>query len=68
MFLIFILFQIIISIDCAPWDMLERKEAWWQAKHNNFVNSTHTLKDKIKVIFYGDSITQGQGSISLVFY
>ncbi len=51
-----ILFQyILLSSAANPWEPVERNVA----RHQKFLNETKSMGSSIKLIFYGDSITEG---------
>ena len=43
----------------TPWVGEPRPDAWWQDFHKNLLKQTAEHKGDLKVIFFGDSITQG---------
>lgn len=42
-----------------PWEGEPRTDAWWQTRHHQFLNMTHQHAAEVKVVFFGDSITEG---------
>ncbi len=44
-----------------PWVPEAKQEQWWLDRHAQHVENTLNNPDSIKVLFYGDSITEGWG-------
>ncbi len=42
-----------------PWQAEPRGDAWWKNRHQQLLNMTHQHAADVKVVFYGDSITEG---------
>jgi beta-glucosidase len=58
----FILFSVFVvqSVFAAhPWEPEARNDNWWKEKHEAFLTETKKDAQTIKIIFYGDSITEG---------
>ena len=50
--------QIAFAVTPHPWDAVARADAHWQKRHKNFIETTQQFGKDIKVVFYGDSLTQ----------
>lgn len=42
-----------------PWEPEPRPDSWWVDRHNGYVQNTLNNNGSIRVLFYGDSITEG---------
>ena len=45
-----------------PWEAASRPDAWWLPRHQGLLNLTHKHAAEVKVVFLGDSITEGWAS------
>jgi len=57
--IIAVLSAVLLSVSAKPWDAVARTDGNWPARHATFLNETKTIANKIQVVFFGDSITEG---------
>ena len=49
---------LVLASAAKPWEE-ETREQWWFDRHNSFLQQTHSNSNGIRVVFLGDSITEG---------
>ena len=48
-----------VALAGVPWIAEPRPDTWWKQRHEGLLNLTHKHAADIKVVFLGDSITEG---------
>ncbi len=56
--LFLVLFLFVAHTLAVPWVGQARKEAFWVARHNDLIAQTNAHRADVKVVFFGDSITE----------